>query len=247
MKKIFYTLLMIFSLSAIAQESVDLKVNYQKGDKYRSKIVTKNYSMYAPIKSTTYFQTATVKEVKDDVYKLEIGIDRILISGNNGGKPIEYDSSAKQLDPSVKGLHSRHENDLSTIIGIEVNKKGKTIKKRTISGASIAEASPCKTHLLELPDEPLEVDTEWDGGHSKNNLITAYNYTVTKITDTTISVALQGSQVAEYTLKPQAFFDGTIEIDRATSVPTKKNIKVYMSVGNKKAKVSEVTVTTEKI
>lgn len=246
MKKIFYTLLVMFSLSTMAQ-SVDLKVNYQKGDKYRSKTVSKNYSVYAPIKSTTYFQTATVKEVGNDVYKLEIGIDKVLISGNNGGKPIEYDSSAKQMDPSVKGLHSRHKNEVNTVIGIEVNKKGKTLKKTTISGSLIAETSPCKTHLLELPDEPLEVDTEWDGGHSKNNLITAYNYTVTKITDKTISVALQGTQVTEYTYKPQATFDGTIEIDRATGVPTKKNIKVYMAIGNKKAKVSEVTVTTEKI
>lgn len=247
MKKIFYTLLAMFSLSAMAQESVDLTINYQKGDTYRSKIVTQNFSMLAPIKSKTYFQTTTVKEVNDNGYKLEIGIDKILISANNGGKPVEYDSSAKQIDPNLKGFHSKHKRDINTVVGVEVNKKGKTVKKVTISGSSIAESPQYKTNLLELPDEPLEVGTEWDGGFSKNNLITAYNYTVTKITDTAISIAVQGSQVAEYTLKPQAFFDGTIELDRATGVPLKKNIKVYMSAGNKKAKVAEVTITIQKV
>lgn len=242
MKKIFYSILMIFSVSVMAQQSVYLK----KGDRYRSKMVTENLVMLAPIKSKTYFQTATVKEVSDNGYKLEIGIDRVLIKGNNNGKPIQYDSSVKELDPSVKGLHSREKRELNTIIGVEVNKKGKTLKKTKISGSLMAAVSSCKTNLLELPDAPLEVGTEWDGGSSKNNIITAYNYTVTKITDTTISVAMQGAQINEYTHKPQASFDGTIELDKATGVPTKKNIKLYVG-GAKKTKVAEVTITIEKI
>lgn len=245
MKKIFYTLFMLLSLSAMAQESVDLKVSYQKGDRYRSKMVEKSSSMLAPIKSRTFYQTATVKEVSANGYKLEIDIDRVVIEGNNNGKPIHYDSSVKELDASVKGLHSRYKSELYTVVAIAVNNKGKTLKKTKVKGL-MPSASLCKTNLLELPNKPLAVGDEWDVGFSKNNMITAYVYTVTKITDTTISVALQGSQINEYTHKPQSFFDGTIELDKATGVPTKENINLYVG-GAKKTKVAEVTVTTEKI
>lgn len=247
MKSIFYAALFIFSLSAVAQETTSLRINLKKGDTYEITTVQKFYG--SVMKNKTNFETLVVKDVVDDTYEVEMTINKIVANYDQMGMKVHYDSSADvaQMSQQEKGLHSQFKSGLRTVISEKVSKTGESSNRKTVKGGKIAQTAEQKTNFLELPAEPIKVGSKWTKQTTQNDITTIKKYTVSNITDTKVYINLEAIMKKPYIGHKAGEMIGSIELDKETGVPLKKNIKVYMSAGNKKAKVAEVTIIIQKV
>lgn len=240
MKKIFTTLCILFSITLTAQEA-SLQLNLKKGDKYHTKIVKK--LDFSTVKDITNFETLTVKETTNKGFKIQLTIDRIVINVDKMGKPITYDSSIKEKDmiQEAKGLHSRVKPELNTVVSVDVNTNGKTFKTSKVSGQLAVSMVKQKTNFINLPETPVTIGSKWTQSLINGKVRVVYNYTVTKITPEIVYLNCIGEPLG----KLKGTITGTIQLNRKTGVPIKKDMKFNLDLNGQIVK-SNVVITIKK-
>ena len=116
MKKIFTLLTIVLTLTISAQKSTLLRLNYNVGDQY---LVSMNVSQ-GEMMDMNFEMKMDIKEIKDTIYNVEMGIEGIKMKMSQGGMQMSYDSNLaeEKLDDMGKMMKTQFEPLLAAKIFI---------------------------------------------------------------------------------------------------------------------------------
>ena len=118
MKKIILLALVITNFTATAQESVLLRLNYNKGDNYITNVeLSQNMGGQGEM-NMNMGMYSTVSNVDDKAIILESKIESIVMTMNQGGMTMNYDSNKtdEELDPMGQMMKSQFDPILQATI-----------------------------------------------------------------------------------------------------------------------------------
>jgi hypothetical protein len=229
MKKVLIALLVITTLSATAQESVLLRLNYTKGDSY---LVTteSNQSMGAQggmnMKMT---MGMIVADVEEEIIKTESQITSIVMDMMQGGMTMNYDSnkSDEELDQMGQMLKSQFDPMMNSIIYNSYDKLG------NITETKVEPSVPRMNQLTEgsgsviYPNEKISVGSSWSSNKDNQGTKTTTTYTVSQIKDGIVYLDItgdvSGAEGVDGSVK------GSSEIEVSTGFAKKTSIEVVIS------------------
>lgn len=243
MKKNITIALLFLSLGIFAQETVTLRLKYEKGDAYLMKMET-NQNMGMGDMKLTFDLNIDVKDVKDDVYSTEMSVKRVKAKMNQMGMDISYDSNDKEEDMSMmaKMMHGKMKGILDILIATETNDLAKVIAAKVVKGKGDADMITKNSNTVVYPKEPISKGYKWSQTITNSNIKMTYNYVVNSITSDSVLLDVDGvmSEGTTGTMK------GTMKINKQTGIPTKSNMTINLDIKGQEFK-SDVIITTTKI
>lgn len=244
MKNLFTLLLCLVTfVTATAQESVLLRVKYNKGDKYAMNM-TMDQDMSVMKMNMGMYMQIDVKDVVDNIYDTEITFNRIVMDMDQGGMKINYDSNKtdEELDDAGKMMKSQMGPVLDMIIGAKFNDRGETTEMTMIKGPAGGEQQFKQTSSVTYPENAVKVGDTWSDTKEENGMTFTYAYKVEEIKPEMVVLSVSGTiaGTAEGTLT------GALNVSRASGLPENSVIDMKMNVMGQDA-VMKVTVTTEKL
>ena len=118
MKKFILLAVLMISFAATAQESVLLRLNYNKGDNYVTSVELKQSMGAQGGMSMTMLMNSNVSNVDDKSIMLESKVESIVMNMNQGGMVMDYDSnkSSEELDQMGQMMKSQFDPILKATI-----------------------------------------------------------------------------------------------------------------------------------
>ena len=111
-KKVAITLvLLVFTLSVTAQESVLLRYNYKKGDKYQMTMVMKQNMGVLGGMNISMKSDVNVLSSGDNKFELSTQAKRVQMDMAQGGQEVKFDSNAKEEDLDAEGKKMKAQFD----------------------------------------------------------------------------------------------------------------------------------------
>ena len=228
MKKVLIALLVITTLSATAQESVLLRLNYTKGDSF---LVTteSNQSMGTQggmnMKMT---MGMIVTEVTEENIKTESQITAVAMDMMQGGMTMSYDSDKndEELDQMGQMLKSQFEPMMKAIIYNTLDYQGNMIDTKLDPAIPGMEQMTNRAmNAINYPKEKVSVGSSWTSENENQGMKIVTKYTVTNIADGMISLNIAGdvSGIGTGTLIGKS----TVEI--SSGVQTNATIEMNLS------------------
>ena len=132
MKKIILLALVITNFTATAQESVLLRLNYNKGDNYITNVeLSQNMGGQGEM-NMNMGMYSTVSNVDDKAIILESKIESIVMTMNQGGMAMNYDSNKtdEELDPMGQMMKSQFDPILQATIYNTFDRYGNVLEVR---------------------------------------------------------------------------------------------------------------------
>lgn len=241
MKKVLIALLVITTLSATAQESVLLRLNYTKGDSF---LVTteSNQSMGTQggmnMKMTMGMIVADVEEN----IKTESQITSIVMDMMQGGMTMNYDSnkSDEELDQMGQMLKSQFAPMMEAVIYNTLDYQGNMIDTKfepAIPG--IEQITNRSMDAINFPKEKVSVGSSWSSENEIQGMKMTMNYTVSSIADGVVTLDVSGDMTG-------AAGTGTIKgkttIDISTGISN--NSEIEMTIATQGINITGTTKTT---
>ncbi|WP_299671728.1 DUF6263 family protein [uncultured Polaribacter sp.] len=242
-KKLLILFLVISTTAAIAQESVKLRLNYNKGDKYIVKTKQSLDSKAMGMNNSTSM-VMEILEVNDGIFTSEMKVEKIVMDMMQGGMFMAYDSSAKEEDIDEMGKMLKPQIDpmLKLVITSKVDKMGKVINV-DIAPSTIPNAEQFKTQTtISFPEKALKVGGVWKDEKESQGVTIKTTYTVKEIKSNIVVLSATGtmSGIAEGTLT------GNLEIDKSSGTTLKSIINTVMNAQGQEMKM-EITTSMEKM
>ena len=132
MKKIILLALVITNFTATAQESVLLRLNYNKGDNYITNVeLSQNMGGQGEM-NMNMGMYSTVSNVDDKAIILESKIESIVMTMNQGGMAMNYDSNKtdEELDQMGQMMKSQFDPILQATIYNTFDRYGNVLEVR---------------------------------------------------------------------------------------------------------------------
>lgn len=235
MKKILVLLFLAVSATHIAQESVVLRVNYEKGGKYITNI-TQSITSEAMMMGMNIDMATEVKDAKDAVYTTESKITKIAMDMMQGGMNMSYDSSKKDEELDEMGLMMKSQMSpiLNVMIFSKTNNLGEVLEMKMEPSVPSAGQFQNLSSSVVYPEKAVKVGDTWSDEKENQGVKTTTEYKVTSITKTKVLLDCTGtlSGAGKGTLK------GNLEIDRKSGLPIQSNIKIDMTASGQNMKIS---------
>ena len=241
MKKVLIALLVITTLSATAQESVLLRLNYTKGDSY---LVTteSNQSMGAQggmnMKMT---MGMIVADVEEEIIKTESQITSIVMDMMQGGMTMNYDSnkSDEELDQMGQMLKSQFAPMMEAVIYNTLDLQGNMIDTKldpAIPG--MEQITNRSMNTINYPKEKISVGSSWTSENENQGMKMTTKYTVSSIADglVTLDVSWDMSGAGTGTIKGKS----TVEISSGIS----NNSEIEITIATQGMNITATTKIT---
>lgn len=241
MKKVLIALLVITTLSATAQESVLLRLNYTKGDSY---LVTteSNTSMGAQggmnMKMT---MGMIVADVEEEIIKTESQITSIVMDMMQGGMTMNYDSnkSDEELDQMGQMLKSQFAPMMEAVIYNTLDLQGNMIDTKldpAIPG--MEQITNRSMNTINYPKEKISVGSSWTSENENQGMKMTTKYTVSSIADGLVTLDVSGdmSGAGTGTIKGKS----TVEISSGIS----NNSEIEITIATQGMNITATTKIT---
>ena len=241
MKKVLIALLVITTLSATAQESVLLRLNYTKGDSF---LVTteSNQSMGAQggmnMKMT---MGMIVADVEEEIIKTESQITSIVMNMMQGGMTMNYDSnkSDEELDQMGQMLKSQFAPMMEAVIYNTLDHQGNMIDTKldpAIPG--MEQITNRSMNTINYPKEKVSVGSSWTSENENQGMKMTTKYTVSSIADGLVSLDVSGdmSGAGTGTIKGKS----TVEISSGIS----NNSEIEITIATQGMNITATTKIT---
>ena len=240
-KGILLTLLMI-SFAATAQESVLLRLNYNKGDNYVTSIELKQSMGAQGGMSMTMFMNSNVSSVNDQSIILESKVESVVMNMNQGGMVMDYDSnkSSEELDQMGQMMKSQFDPILKATIYNSVDRYGNVLEVKVEPSLPGMEQFTGSQNAINFPEEEVSIGSSWESESENQGMKIVTKYTVTNITDGMIYLNIAGnvSGIGTGTLNGKS----TVEI--SSGVQT--NATIEMNLSAQGIEMNLVTTSTMK-
>jgi hypothetical protein len=241
MKKVLIALLVITTLSATAQESVLLRLNYTKGDSY---LVTteSNQSMGAQggmnMKMT---MGMIVADVEEEIIKTESQITSIVMDMMQGGMTMNYDSnkSDEELDQMGQMLKSQFAPMMEAVIYNTLDLQGNMIDTKldpAIPG--MEQITNRSMNTINYPKEKISIGSSWTSENENQGMKMTTKYTVSSIADGLVTLDVSGdmSGAGTGTIKGKS----TVEISSGIS----NNSEIEITIATQGMNITATTKIT---
>jgi len=241
MKKVLIALLVITTLSATAQESVLLRLNYTKGDSF---LVTteSNQSMGAQggmnMKMT---MGMIVADVEEGIIKTESQITSIVMNMMQGGMTMNYDSnkSDEELDQMGQMLKSQFAPMMEAVIYNTSDLQGNMIDTKldpAIPG--MEQITNRSMNTINYPKEKVSVGSSWTSENENQGMKMTTKYTVSSIADGLVTLDVSGdmSGAGTGTIKGKS----TVEISSGIS----NNSEIEITIATQGMNITATTKIT---
>ena len=243
MKKIILLALVITNFTANAQESVLLRLNYNKGDNYLTNVAL-NQNMGGQGEMNMIMQmNSTVSSTDDKAIILESKIESIVMTMNQGGMAMNYDSnkSDEELDPMGQMMKSQFDTILQSTIYNTFDRYGNVLEVRMepkpLPGM---EQFTDNQNAINFPDEEVSVGSSWTSEVDKQGMKVLTKYTVSKIYDGVVLLDISGTVSGLAT----GNINGKSNINISSGIQEASTIEMTMSVqGMEMSFVTSSTMT----
>ncbi|MFI1743232.1 hypothetical protein [Thalassobellus sediminis] len=244
MKKTLTFLMLAFVLISNAQESTLLRLNYNKGDKYKMSIEVSQKMGAAGIMDMKMIMEMDIINVKDDTYDSKIKFTKIAMNSNAGGQEINFDSDMKdeELDDMGKMMKTQMAPMLSAIISAKGNNLGEVTEMKVEPNVPGLNDIGNQLSNVTYPKEAIKVGSTWEMEKESKGMKMKFVYTVKSISENEIILDISGSILG----LAEGDITGDMNIDKKTGVPMESNIAMKMSVQGQTID-SNISLLSEKI
>jgi len=238
MKKILIALLVITTLSATAQESVLLRLNYTKGDSF---LVTTESNQSRGTQGGLNMKMTMgmiVTEVSEDNIKTESQITAVVMDMMQGGMTMSYDSDKndEELDQMGQMLKSQFEPMMEAIIYNTLDYQGNMIDTKLDPAIPGMEQMTNRAmNAINYPKEKVSVGSSWTSENENQGMKMTMNYTVSSIANGVVTLDVSGKVSGAGT----GSIKGKTTVDISSGVPTSATLEVTIS-----AQGMDITATT---
>ena len=242
MKRILAVLLLGITLVSNAQEKVLLRLNYEKGDVYSSKM-NMHQLMGAGLMemNMSIVMNQEIKNVLDanTKYESEMKIASIKMDMMQSGMQMSYDSSSDKSDQMMK---TQMEPMLKAVIKMKSNNLGKTLETKIEPNIPSASEFVNQSSNVIYPENSVKVGDTWTMDKSNRGMNLNFVYTVNTIEAKKVLLDVTGkvSGIATGDIK------GSMEVDKKSGVTLVSKINMIMKVQGQDSKTT-LTMTTTKM
>jgi hypothetical protein len=240
MKKLLILFLVISANLVQAQDSVLLRLNYEKGATYGVTMDMSQDMGAVMSMGMTINMDIKVLDVTEDTYNSEMKFSKISMDMLQGGQTMSFDStqSVDELDEMGKKIKSQMDPMLKAVVYAKGNNLGEVLEARVEPNVIGMEDLANQSSNVVYPKEALKVGSTWSTSKDQKGMVMDYIYTVKSISKENVVLDLSGkvSGMAAGTIS------GSIIIERASGIPVDSKINMDMSVSGQdmKTKVSMV-------
>ena len=196
-KKVAVTLMFfVFTLSVTAQESVLLRYNYKKGDKYQMTMVMKQNMGIMGGMNISMNSEVNVLSNGDNKFELSTQAKRVQMNMAQGGQEVNFDSEDKEedLDAEGKKMKAQFDEVLKTTAYHTFSDQGKLISMKTVPEIpnNIANNKDVIGYTI-FPKEAVKVGSTWKQDLSLEGMKLGLTYKVKEITKTHVIADVSGN------------------------------------------------------
>ena len=242
MKKGILLTLLMMAFAATAQESVLLRLNYNKGDNYVTSIELKQSMGAQGGMNMTMFMNSNISSVNDQSIMLESKVESVVINMNQGGMVMDYDSnkSSEELDQMGQMMKSQFDPILKATIYNSVDRYGNVLEVKVEPSLPRMEQFTGGQNAINFPEEEVSIGSSWESESENQGMKIVTKYTVTNIADGMISLNIAGdvSGIGTGTLIGKS----TVEI--SSGVQT--NATIEMNLSSQGIEMNLITTSTMK-
>ena len=227
MKKIILLALVITTFTATAQESVLLRLNYNKGDNYLTTVELKQSMGVQGEMNMNMEMNSNVSSADNQAIILESKIGSIVMDMNQGGMAMSYDSnkSGEELDQMGQMMKSQFDPILKATIYNSVDRYGNVLEVKVEPSLPGMEQFTGGQNAINFPEEEVSIGSSWESESENQGMKIVTKYTVANINDGMISLDIAGdvSGIGTGTLNGKS----TVEI--SSGVQTNATIEMNLS------------------
>ncbi|QOD61898.1 hypothetical protein H9I45_05510 [Polaribacter haliotis] len=227
MKKLLILFVLVATFNVAAQETVLLRLNYAKGDTYKTNMkVTQNVGVAM---SSTIMMTMNqeIVSVTEDLFTSNMKISNMSMDMMQGGQIMSYDSSKKveDLDEMGKMIATQMGPFLSANFISKGNNLGEVLETTVEPNVPGAEQMLKQSGSVVYPKEAVKVGSVWTTKKSENGMELEFNYKVSAITTTTVKIDVSGTVggIAKGTIS------GSMDVDKKSGVPVDSKVEMKMA------------------
>lgn len=233
---------MAFAINVSAQESVLLRINYTKGDKYTVNMKMSQDMGTVMSMDMNMKMSQEITEVSGDTYVSKMKIGQIAMDMSQGGMNMSYDSSKSddELDETGKMMKSQMGPMLTAVITAKGNNRGEVLSSTVEPNIPGTSDLANQSSNVVYPKNTVRVGDTWDFKKSDKGMNMNFKYTVKSITPNAVMLGITGNIDGMATGK----ITGSMNIDKKSGVPLKSIINMNMDVQGQDMKTSmELTMS----
>ncbi|WP_348717480.1 DUF6263 family protein [Tenacibaculum sp. 190130A14a] len=245
MKKIALLLLLTMSIVGMAQEKVLLRLNYEKGDVYETKMHMKQDLAGMMDLDIVMNMNMKINAIEGGLYNTEMKISHVTMNMTSQGNTMKYDSNDKEEDMNrfAKGAHSKMKPILTSSMEFTYDKLADVKDVKLISGTASIDSFKENSNTIVYPKEAVELGTSWKESKTTSQGVKLnYEYKVTSIDANKVVLTITGT-ISEI---GTGDFNGKASVDRKTGNVSEMNVDMNMNVMGQKIK-QNISMTTTKM
>jgi|TARA_B100000767_G_scaffold190458_1_gene177741 hypothetical protein len=243
MKKLLILFLVIYANISVAQESVLLRLNYEKGATYDvSMKMTQNMGA---IMSTGISINMDIKilDVKEDTYDSEMKFTKMSMNVLQGGNVMSFDSTKNEdeLNDTDKMMKAQMGPMLEAVVFAKGNNLGEVLEVSVNPNVPGMEDIANQSSNVVYPKEAVKVGSTWTMTRDDKGMKMDFIYKVKSILKDKLILDLSGDVSGMASGK----INGNMDINRKSGIPLNTSINMILSVSGQELK-SNVTMTMSK-
>ncbi|MDC1379538.1 DUF6263 family protein [Algibacter sp.] len=240
MKRIILVLLVITSLSATAQESVLLRLNYNEGDNYLLTVDAKQNMGLQGGMNMNMTMGVIITEVGAKNIKTESKITSVVMDMMQGEISMSYDSNKKEaeLDQMGQMMKSQFDPMMKATIHTSLDNLGNMIETKIEPAIPGMEQLTASASTINYPEEKVSVGSSWTSEDENQGVKMSTTYTISSIANGIVSLDISGDVAGAGT----GTIKGKTTVDISSGVPKSSALEVTMSAQG--VNMSIITNTT---
>ena len=244
MKKLLILFLVISANLIQAQDSVLLRLNYEKGATYDvSMEISQNVASLMSMGMTINMEIK-VLGVTEDTYDSEMKFTSMTMDMLQGGNVMSFDSSKSddELDEAGKKMKTQMGPMLKAVVYAKGNNLGEVLEVKVEPNVMGMEDLANQSSNVVYPKEAIKVGSTWSVSKNQKGMIMDYIYTVKSITKENVVLDLSGkvSGMATGTIF------GSITIESESGIPLDSQINMDISSNGQNLKTKVTMLMTKK-
>jgi len=244
MKKLITLFLLVSVNISLAQESVLLRLNYEKGATYNVSMKMNQEMGTMMSMGMIIDMDIKVTDVQEETYESEMKFTKMTMDMLQAGNVMSYDStkSDEELDAGGKMMKAQMSPMLNALIYTKGNNLGEILEATVEPSVMGMEDIAKQSSSVVYPKEAIKVGSTWTNTKDDKGMKLEYVYTVKSISKDTVVLEVSGkvSGIGE------GMITGNMDIDRSSGIPKNSTIDMALSVSGQEMS-TKVTMEMEKI
>ncbi|SDR78414.1 hypothetical protein SAMN05216503_0892 [Polaribacter sp. KT25b] len=243
MKKLLVLFLVVSSTISFAQESVLLRLNYNKGDVYNAQMTMSQEMGTMMSMGMNIDMNMKIIDVTDDTNTSEMSFTKMTMDMLQAGNVMSFDStkSDDELDEAGKMVKAQMSPMLAAVLTAKGNNLGEVIEMKAEPNVPGMDDFANQSNVI-YPKEAVKVGSTWTYQKNQKGMILDFVYTVKSILKDKVELDITGKSSGMAT----GDITGTMNIDKESGVPLSSVIDMKLSMQGQDL-ISKVTMTMTKL